>query len=84
MVKNDVRDKMLELLSNRLSMFGIQNSELRGDFDIVKSGLMDSMAFVNFIGEMEKAFDIEIDFESVLEDENFTTVKKIIELFANG
>ena len=75
---------MLELLSNRLKMFGIKEGEIKGDFDLVKSGLMDSMAFVNFIGEMEKTFDHEIDFDSVLEDEGFTTVKKITELFNNG
>ena len=80
----EVRNKMLELLSDRLNMFGIKDGEIKGDFDLVKSGLMDSMAFVNFIGEMEKTFDIEIDFDTVLEDDDFTTVKKIIELFANG
>ncbi len=74
---------MLELLSDRLKMFGINDGEIKGGFDLVKSGLMDSMAFVNFIGEMEKAFDHEIDFDSVLEDEKFTTVKKITELFTH-
>ena len=84
MDNSDVRSKMLELLSDRLKMFGIKEGEIKGDFDLVKSGLMDSMAFVNFIGEMEKTFDHEIDFDSVLEDEDFTTVKKITELFNNG
>jgi len=84
MKNKEIRNKILELLSDRLKMFGVKDGEIKGDFDLVKSGLMDSMAFVNFIGEMEKAFDIEIDFDTVLEDDDFTSVNKIIELFANG
>ncbi|MBU2649695.1 MAG: acyl carrier protein [Bacteroidetes bacterium] len=68
-------------LKEKLELFGIKSEEVKGDFDLVKSGLMDSMSFVDFIGDMERHFGKEIDFDKVMDDENFTTLDGLIKLF---
>jgi acyl carrier protein len=79
----EIKEFLLERLENRLKIYGLTRNELKGDFDLVKSGLLDSMAFVNLIGDMEERFGVEIDFESVKEDELFTTISGVIGLFVN-
>jgi len=69
------------VLKEKLELFGIKGEEVKGDFDLVKSGLMDSMSFVDFIGDMEQHFGKEIDFDKVMDDENFTTLDGLIKLF---
>lgn len=79
----EIKEFLLERLENRLKIYGLTRNELKGDFDLVKSGLLDSMAFVSLIGDMEEQFGVEIDFESVKEDELFTTISGVIDLFVN-
>ena len=54
------------------------------DFDLVKSGLLDSMAFVDLVGALEEKLNQQIDFEKVMEDERFTTVSGLISLFTHN
>ena len=72
---------IVDSLRDKLDMFGIRKDELNGDFDLVKSGLMDSMAFVSFVGDLEVHFGKELDFENILDDESFTTLEGLAKLF---
>lgn len=79
-----IKQKIFEILDHKLKVYGLKSSEIKDNFDFVRSGLMDSMSFVNFIGDLEKVFNVEIDFDEVLEDESLTTMKGVVRLFNNG
>ncbi len=76
-----IKNYIIENLKNKLEQFGINQNEIKKDFDFVQSGLLDSMAFVEMIAGMEQHFDIEIDFENIDKDDEFTTLRGINELF---
>ena len=74
MNKLEIKEYILEAISERLVLFGVKTSEVTDGFDLVKSGLLDSMAFVDLVGGIEEKFKIEIDFEKVADDPAFTSM----------
>lgn len=78
---DDIRSFIIEQLKERLDRSGIGNNEIKNDFDLVQSGLLDSMSFVDLISGAEEYFKLEIDYESALETGNFTTIAGIILAF---
>jgi acyl carrier protein len=81
MKEQEVKSILMDHLDGRLRLFGISPAELDGDFDLVRSGLLDSMAFVDLVGALEEKLGVQIDFEKVMEDERFTTVSGLLGLF---
>ncbi len=82
-----VRAQLIELLRPKLERFSINEKELTDGFDLVKSGFVNSMEFVELITGLEKHFHIEIDFEEALESKDFTTfggLMRTIEEQRNG
>lgn len=77
----EIKNYIIENLKDKLEQFGINQNEIKKDFDFVQSGLLDSMAFVEMIAGMEQYFGVEIDFENIDEDDEFTTLRGINELF---
>ena len=53
--------KLRKQIENKLTRLGIGAGELTGDFDLVKSGLLDSMAFVDLVVRIEKQYNIEVN-----------------------
>lgn len=80
MTHNEIREFMLELLKDKLELFDIASSSLKDDFDLVGSGLLDSMAFIDLIAELEEKFQREIDFEEAAEKEGFSTMGGLISI----
>lgn len=78
-----VRDFILELISEKLVIFNISRGEVNDSFDLVKSGLLDSMAFVDLVAELEEKFEHEIDFEEAAEEDDFTSLGGLIQLIMN-
>jgi len=78
---NDVEHFLKDYLKERLEMLGIGYGELKPGFDLVQSGLLDSMAFVDMVTAMEKHFGVEIDFENEVGNSSFTTLKGLTVLF---
>ena len=76
-----IRDFVIEKLEQKLEMFDVKASELNNSFDLVQSGLLDSMGFVNLIGALEQEFEVEIDFESAFDEPDFTTIDGIERVF---
>ena len=74
MDKSEVREFIIGLLNEKLSLFDIDESEVKGSFDFVKSGLLDSMAFVDLISSLEEEFNVEIDFEELTDSSDFTSL----------
>ena len=82
-----IREQIIEMLRPKLDRFSIKENELNDSFDLVKSGFVNSLEFVELITRLEKHFSIEIDFEKALEARDFTTLgglAKIIQKQRNG
>lgn len=80
MDKSDVRDFIIDRLQDKMLVFDIRESELKDAFDLVKSGLLDSMAFVDLVAGAEEEFGIELDFEEAAELPDFTTMGGLTEM----
>lgn len=78
---SDIRKQVMELLRDKLRRIGIRESELGDSFDLVKSGLLNSLEFVDMVATMEKNYLIEIDFEQALETGELTTLGGLIRAF---
>jgi len=74
MEQKEIKSAILQLLEDKAIKLGFKEKYLKSDFDLIDSGLVDSMSFLGLIGDLEAQFDIEIDFEN-LNPEEFTTLK---------
>ncbi|NQT78718.1 MAG: acyl carrier protein [Bacteroidetes bacterium] len=83
MTNKKIRDYILDLLNERLLLFDINRGELNNDFDLVKSGLLDSMAFIDLLAEAEEKFEVEIDFEQLAESDDFTSLGGLVNIIMN-
>lgn len=80
MDKQEIIIKIHELISDKLKLFNLRTSDADASFDLVKSGLLDSMAFVDLIATLEEAFNVEIDFEEASEDDKMTEIGGLAEI----
>jgi acyl carrier protein len=80
---SDIRKKVIELLRDKLQRLSIRENELGSNFDLVKSGLLNSLEFVDMVASMEKIYLHEIDFEQALDAGEFTTIGGLIRAFEN-
>jgi hypothetical protein len=80
---SDIRKQVMELLQDKLQRIGIRESELGESFDLVKSGLLNSLEFVDMVASMEKTNLHEIDFEQALDSGELTTIGGLIRAFEN-
>lgn len=83
MNETEVRGFILELINEKLVIFNISRGEVNDSFDLVKSGLLDSMAFIDLIAELEEKFELEIDFEEAAEKDDFTDLGGLVHLIIN-
>ena len=84
MDKAGVREFIIGLLLEKLILFDIHESEVKDGFDLVKSGLLDSMAFVDLIAAAEEKYQIEIDFEKFADTPDFSSVGGLISIIINA
>jgi len=70
----EIRKQLIELLKDKLQRLAISENELGDGFDLVKSGLLNSLEFVDMVASLEKIYDTEIDFEEGLNSGELTTV----------
>jgi acyl carrier protein len=78
-----LRKQVMELLRDKLERIGIRENELEENFDLVKSGLLNSLEFVDIIASLEKIYTVEIDFEQALDNGGLTTLGGLIHAFKN-
>lgn len=71
-----------ELLATRLQRLGLTPADLRDDLDLVRSGVVDSLGFVDLIASLEDRTGKRVELESALEKKEATTVGGIVRLFA--
>ena len=75
-----IRDFILELISEKLVIFNVSRGEVNESFDLVKSGLLDSMAYIDLVAGLEEKFALEIDFEKAAEMDDFTSLGGLIQI----
>jgi len=80
-MESELRKQLMELLADKLQRLEIRENELGESFDLVKSGLLNSLEFVDLVASLEKLADQEIDFEKALDSGEFTTVGGLIKAF---
>ena len=84
MNKDDVYNFILELIKEKLVLFNIGFDEVNNDFDLVKSGLVDSMSFIDLVAELEARYSLEIDFEQAAERDDFTRLGGLVKLITDA
>ena len=83
-MENEIRGRLMNLLGERLKRIGIDENELGNRFDLVKSGLVNSLEFVDLVASLEKEYRCEINFESGLEMNDLTTIGGLIRSFKSA
>jgi acyl carrier protein len=80
MTKSDIKAFIIKQLDDKLNLFDISPEEIKDDFDLVKSGLLDSMAFIDFLAVIEENFAVQVDFDQAVEKDDFTSLKGLTEV----
>jgi acyl carrier protein len=83
-MKSEVRKQVMELILGKLQRLSISENELGDSFDMVKSGLVNSLEFVDLVASLEKINHHEIDFEKALDSGELTTLGGLIRAFENN
>ncbi len=77
----DIRRSVLIHVEDRLQRMGIRGEEIKEEFDLVRSGLMNSLEFVDLVASLEKEAGLEIDFEEALKRGDLTTLAGLRRIF---
>ena len=81
MEKERIHALIIDRIRQRLARLGMEEREVTNDLDLVRSGLLDSLSFVDLIADLETASGKQVDLEKALEGAGATTVKGIVQLF---
>lgn len=81
MPEQAIRSLIEEKLAVRLQRLGLHRNDLTDDLDLVRSGVLDSLGFVDLIADLEQATGRQVDLERALERTGATRLGSIIELF---
>jgi len=81
-MENNIKKQLFVLLEDKLRRLSIRDNELGDNFDLVKSGLLNSLEFVDLVASLEKTFGTEIDFEQALDAGDLTTMGGLIRAFS--
>jgi acyl carrier protein len=61
--ENDVRRFLLDHFSATIAANGLSPMDLGGDFDLLATGVVDSLGVIEMISAVEQHFKITVDFE---------------------
>ncbi len=78
-----IKNTLYRLMENRLQRKNKKPGDIDEEKSLLEQGIYDSMAFIEFIADVEEAFEIEIDFEN-LDAADFTSVNQMIKLIENS
>ena len=76
-IETRLRDYILQKVEELSSQSGRNIGDVDDDFNLLQSGLIDSLAFLELVMTVEKEFDLEIDF-SDLDPTEFTTLGGLV------
>jgi acyl carrier protein len=78
---SNVHQMIMDRIRQRLQRLGMEEREVTADLDLVRSGLLDSLSFVDLIADLETASGRQVDLEKAMDRPGATTVKGVSELF---
>lgn len=81
MKNTELRALVAGRLSDRLRRLGLDESDLTNELDLVRSGVLDSLGFVDLITDLEHATGRTIDLEQALATGGATRFGAVIDLF---
>lgn len=79
----NLREHLLGLLHPALMTAGIQPEELDDSFNLVESGLLDSIAFLNLITKLEQILGVQLALFDV-DPERLTSLGGLLELLEDS
>ena len=79
----EIKTFILRFLEKRAQRLGIKEKFLLNDFELIKSGLLDSMSFLDLIAALEDRFKVQIDFDDKSPAE-FTTLVGLTKLVSEA
>ncbi len=82
MDRSELRAALVEVLLPRAARLGMERGELSDELDLLRSGLLDSLGFVDLVVEMEKRSGREVDLMAAMERPGGSTLGGLVELFA--
>lgn len=83
MIDEPVRTAIAQRLGTRLTRLGLAREDLVDEFDLVRSGVLDSLAFVDLIAGLESDTGRQVDLERALDRKGSTTVRGIVRMFSS-
>jgi acyl carrier protein len=83
MDRTELLKRVRERLVARAERLGLRADELEGSLDLVRSGLLDSLGFVDLITDLEQEMGREVDLATAFDKPGATTIDGVIELFIN-
>ena len=83
MDRKELNALLIDKLGARTQRMGINSNEFTSDLDLVRTGLLDSLGFVDLITELETAVGKQVDLEKAFDRTGATTVGGVIDLFLN-
>jgi acyl carrier protein len=83
MDRTELLKRLRERLMVRAERLGLRSEELDGSLDLVRSGLLDSLGFVDLITELEQEIGCEVDLAAAFDKPGATTINGVIDLFIN-
>lgn len=84
MDRNELRAAMVEVLMPRAARLGMHADELNDELDLLRSGLLDSLGFVDLVVELEKRCGREVDLMAAMDRPGGSTMGNLVELFTHG
>lgn len=72
-----IREILLEIIYAHLANEGSVHEELTDDIDLLKSGLIDSISFMEIILQLESDYNIKLDI-SKIDNPEFTKISGLI------
>jgi acyl carrier protein len=82
MDRSELKAAMMDVLLPRAARLGMGHTDLVDDLDLLRSGLLDSLGFVDLVVEMEKRSGREVDLMAAMERPGGSTLGGLVELFA--
>ncbi len=81
MDEEDLRRAIVEKVAPRAARFGIDRRELTDGFDLVTTGVLNSMDFVEMVVSLEREFAVELDYEKAFQTSGFTSIGGVVTVF---
>lgn len=77
-----LKEELKERLAARLARLGLTPDDLSPELDLVRTGVLDSLGFVDLVTELEGVAGQEVDLDAAFDRPGATTVAGLLDLFS--